>query len=668
MFNDGPSFDAVIEISAGQFGSQTQRLPVELPTNTRKRVVMPGFSVSPGFVEVNARLIDSSGKVLVEKTGLRLQQVAWDGFLLAGAPASFAGMPAFPEGVGRQNELQPRAVRLDLGQRLESFPDNPITLEGLNGIYLNSAKALELKDPQVDALLAWVHAGGHLIVAIDQPGDVGATAWLKDILPATLGGLSNKQLNGELHHWLATSSGAGRADLQYVYQPPPMTAVQRNDRAVTRDPFLDLEPQASFDQVSLPLVELTPRAGKVLVTAGGLPLIICASRGRGLVTVLAFNPERDPVKAWKHRPWMWARLAGVPREMLQKDDANVWGGRSTDAVFGAMIETRQVRKLPVGVLLLLLVVYLVVIGPLDQWWLKKINRPMLTWITFPAYVALFSLLIYYIGFRLRAGNSEWNELHIVEILPRSGEAVLRGRAFTSLYSPANQNYRVATDVALSTLRPESQGQWGNNNDSGRLAVRRKSKGIEADVYVPVWTSQMNVSDWQETGSAPLQGRREGTTLTLANLRGAALTNVLVMENGKLHRVDSIPAGGTVRVDLAAETRETPGEFVQNWSASLHAAATQRNEVFGSGGGEHIDDWAGASSALSLTSLIRSEGANNGRDLVWPAGLDLAPVLSRGDVLVLAWLPNETLIPPMNRFTALRHQSGTLLRLVVPNPR
>ena len=41
------------------------------------------------------------------------------------------------------------------------------------------------------------------------------------------------------------------------------------------------------------------------------------------------------------------------------------GGWSIDGVFGAMIDSKQVRKLPVEWLLLLLIVYLVVIGPLD---------------------------------------------------------------------------------------------------------------------------------------------------------------------------------------------------------------------------------------------------------------------------------------------------------------
>ena len=51
-----------------------------------------------------------------------------------------------------------------------------------------------------------------------------------------------------------------------------------------------------------------------------------------------------------------------------------------------MMDSRQVHKLPVGWLLLLLLVYLVVIGPFDRFWLKRIGKPMLTWITFPCYV------------------------------------------------------------------------------------------------------------------------------------------------------------------------------------------------------------------------------------------------------------------------------------------
>lgn len=668
VFNDGPGFDAVIEVTAGQLGGGPTRYPVELPTNTRKRVVIPCFSSSQGFLSLDTRLLDSRGRVVAENTGVRLTQVAWEGFLLAGAPGSFSGMPAFPEAQGRANpnDLQPRAVRLDLGQRLEGFPENPIALEGLNAMYLNSARALDLREPQVDALLAWVHAGGHLVVSVDQPADVGATPWLRDLLPATVGGLANKGLNGELQRWLAQGPGPGRGEFQFVYQPPPLSVNRRGDQPSDRDPFAGLVGDAGFDRAAIALVELTPRGGKAVVSAGTSPLVVCGPRGRGLVTVMAFNPERDPVKGWKNRPWLWARLAGVPKDLLRGSDNNAWGGRSLDAVFGAMIETRQVRKLPVGVLLVLLVAYLVVIGPLDQWWLKRIRRPMLTWLTFPAYVALFSLMIYYIGFRLRAGNSEWNELHVVDVLPRSGDAVMRGRTFTSLYSPANQNYRVASDLATATLRSEFQGLWGNNRDAGRLAVRRRAKGVEADLYVPVWTSQMNVGDWQDQGAAPLQARRDGSRIVIRNGRDEALTNVVVVHGNTVFRVPSIGGGGTAEVDLKPSDGASVVDWVRGWEGRMQAAANQRNDVFGGGRAEQIDEWADASSALSLASRIGGGGnAGNGREWVWPAGLDLAPAVDRGDTLVMAYLPAGSVIPPLNQFPVLRQQRATLFRLVVP---
>src|SRR5690242_14547710 len=45
VHNDGPSFNGIIELSSSQFGGEPdRRIPIELPTNTRKRFVIPMFS------------------------------------------------------------------------------------------------------------------------------------------------------------------------------------------------------------------------------------------------------------------------------------------------------------------------------------------------------------------------------------------------------------------------------------------------------------------------------------------------------------------------------------------------------------------------------------------------------------------------------------------------
>jgi hypothetical protein len=63
------------------------------------------------------------------------------------------------------------------------FPDNPIVLEGMGSLYLNSERATDLTVSQVNALLAWLHEGGHLIIAVEQPSDITASPWLKGIFP-----------------------------------------------------------------------------------------------------------------------------------------------------------------------------------------------------------------------------------------------------------------------------------------------------------------------------------------------------------------------------------------------------------------------------------------------------------------------------------------------------
>src|SRR5262249_17888713 len=63
VYNDGPSFNALFEVSSSQMGGgQTRRLVVELPTNTRKRFVLPAFAGSGVYSTWDTRLIDERRK------------------------------------------------------------------------------------------------------------------------------------------------------------------------------------------------------------------------------------------------------------------------------------------------------------------------------------------------------------------------------------------------------------------------------------------------------------------------------------------------------------------------------------------------------------------------------------------------------------------------------
>src|SRR5204863_4101407 len=130
-------------------------------------------------------------------------------------------------------------------------------------------------------------------------------------------------------------------------------------------PYAKLQTDPEFEKHPMQVATGKRRDGEVLIGSEAAPLAYSAKRGRGQITVLTFAPELEPFASWSNRDHFWGKMISLPPEMLVKPEYARYVNYSIDGVFGAMIDSKQVRKLPVGWLLLLLVGYLVVIGPLD---------------------------------------------------------------------------------------------------------------------------------------------------------------------------------------------------------------------------------------------------------------------------------------------------------------
>jgi hypothetical protein len=663
VFNDGPTFNAVFELSNENTArGQSRQVLLELPTNTRKRFVIPVFG-SGRYSSWTGRLLDDRGRVRAERTGMRTRDRAWESFLMGAVPRSFAGLPTLPDVKTRQEEFQPKIARL----QADHFPDNPIALEGLDVLYLNSEKALELKAPQRTALLAWLYGGGHLVLAVEQPTDVNGTPWLRGLVPCDLTAVRTIQPQSEIHNWLRSTPEI--PDKTATARRPARTG-GRNPPNLLFNPFSNLPDDLVFDQADMPVASGVVRDGQVVLGAQGVPLVIKARRGRGQITVLTFSPEREPFRSWKNRAWFWARIAEVPPAWLTPTDViNRYGGMSIDGVIGAMIDSRQVRKLPVTWLLLLLLVYLAVIGPLDQYWLKRINRQMLTWLTFPAYVALFSGLIYFIGYKLRAGETEWNELHLVDILPMGEQAQLRGRTYASIYSPVNAKYELVSDQPHATLRGEFQGSWGGGVESSRASVEQRGRGFRAEVFVPVWTSQLFVSDWLQLGDpvlgAKVVAQRNGQLLVeVENRSDRKLADARLVAQGRVFDLGDLTANQTKRLTLNNASGKSLSQFVDQFRQQFFDAVQQRRQALGRDRSARLDRQAVNVVAVSFVSQI-DDGRNDNRYFMAPSGFDVSQLVERGDALVFAWAPGQSPAKAINRFSPRRSQRDTMWRLSVP---
>ena len=107
-------------------------------------------------------------------------------------------------------------------------------------------------------------------------------------------------------------------------------------------------------------------------------------------------------------------------------------------------------------------------------------------------------------------------------------AELRGRTYASIYSPVNATYKVESAAAFFHLSRRVSGQLERRRPGSEHAeVLQIGDNFKAEIFVPVWTSQLYVSDWwQIRGDMPLDvsvaADGQDWSVTVNNLRDRPL--------------------------------------------------------------------------------------------------------------------------------------------------
>ena len=638
--NDGPTFSGEIEIKPSSFNEQSIRYKIELPNNTRKRLSIPVFNNSN--YRWNAKLLND-GKVVSKNDNLRIDSIPWFSKLFAAVSGQQSSGPILPETRFKNNNDNRRFSPVVVNIQADIFPDNPVTLHGLSSLYLNSKRAINFRAEQASAVSIWVRSGGHLILGVDQPSDITGTPWLRELLNTQFGLIQNLEVGPLIRDWL---SNAGY----------PMGAIDQEFNTK----FLNATPVRLKD-------------GKTLVSFDGETLIANANRGFGQVTILGFNPEREPIRSWENRAWLWARLADIDSEwFVSEKPPRDYGRMNVDGLYGMMTDSRQVSKLPVIWLILLLITYLVIIGPVDRIWLKRINKQMLTWLTFPIYVIFFSFLIYYIGYRLRAGQLEINELHIVDVLP-GDQVALRGRSYASIYSPSNKDYLMGGSLALGAFRNESSS-FSNGAGNQPLLIGLSPGKLEAKARVPIWTSRLFSSEWVSGSEVNIQA-----SVTKQNFD----TYQLEILNGLRKPIVGAAFVALQRIVYDESINITPGErgllelkrsdskvrdVISGFSSNIRNSIQSRNRAFGNAELSRMDLGLMNIVTGSFPGMLELEGIKQFKKDVnqfdSSGGMDVSEYLERDGSVLFLFVEDQSPISSTGLFESKLRKSHSLYRIPI----
>jgi hypothetical protein len=413
----------------------------------------------------------------------------------------------------------------------------------------------------------------------------------------------------------------------------------------------------------------------VHTSAGDKPLVIESEFGRGRVTLLTFSIEREPFRSARGKDLFWPGLAVWPALADATKPANkpphtsqrvqMWGARTFDDVFRALLEQRLERQISLWWLLLLIGAYLVVIGPFDYWLVRhKLKKPVLTWVTFPCYVVGFSALIYGIGYSLKSGDSELIELSFVDVVPDANLA--RGTTIAGFYSTSNRRFPFAGASTQSHFRLTSSGTENPSSPgvfSGDTQVIETDTGFQANVPVPIWSSKMFVTEWIEP-DALLSVTVNSRVVQLRNRTAASLEHVTLFTGTKVYELRELAANSSIEANLA--TMATSRNFDSWISSRTDPSLTRIMEYWQIPFYRHrektLPPWDNVLFLSTFAERMRTfpEGT---RSRNWRT-IDLSGSLDDRHLIVLAYAKNPAVAGVQAKFKPDRIEHHALLRCVV----
>lgn len=407
----------------------------------------------------------------------------------------------------------------------ENLPDRWLGFSGIDGLLWLDGDPSRIRDPeQGEALKQWVSNGGTLLVARAHAAGLAGT-FLEPMLPVSL----------------------------------------RNPVQLGNEEVLPGLSKCPFPPGKVMVLASEPRPeARIRSKAGDIPILAEWNFGRGWIRFLACDPTQEPLSTWDGIGDVWRDHLPRPLGDFDLFEANWPGENAEQLAAGSRLlhslafEYPSVKPPSLGWVFLLLLVYVLLVGPVDYFVLRWRKKQEWTWITFPGCVLLFCLITLGAAGLSGTKTTAGLEMTVVDCMPDVGQT--RIVSVCSLLTPRRMEVDLFHPRPGGVVEPLDQGSWmpleaelGETAVSGvrveqseRIGVRgwRIKRGQTA-----VWLQERC---HREGGRLSFEAEvsRDGTArLDVQNDLGSPLRDALLVTNRGVYKVPKIPAGRSEFRDL-----------------------------------------------------------------------------------------------------------------------
>lgn len=394
---------------------------------------------------------------------------------------------------------------------IEDGADLPTQWYGYEGVdrvvlatsHAETMRALARPD-RMAALAQWVRLGGHLVLCVGRQAAeaLASGSPLAELAPAKFAEMVPLRRTTALE---AYCDEAARLD------------ISGGDFRLDVPRLVDVEGNIELYEGSRPQ---------------DLPLVVRAPRGFGEVVLAAFDLDQPPLASWEGRSRMIGRLFDRPNQLStdkEEESPRAVATLGYDDLAGqlrsALDRFPGVDAVPFWMVAALVVGYLILIGPLDYWLVKRrLKRMEATWITFPCWVALFCALAYWATYALKGREARVNQVELVDVDLASG--LVRGATWMNFFSPHADAYDLSLRLKLPgesvpRYEPRILMAWLGLPGSGMGGMSARSANaspfdrpydftpsLDALRGVPVqaWSTKSITARWHCHATLPIEAR------------------------------------------------------------------------------------------------------------------------------------------------------------------
>ena len=475
---------------------------------------------------------------------------------------------------GQESQLADRAEHsLAHVERPGDLPGRWFGYDGVDVVVLSTSnKALveQLSGPTAGALGEWLRRGGRLVIGVGHnPQAVGALLARLGVHGFTFGRPERAASLREVQQWAEAKSELAGLEVAPVQAPEGALTLAARQKGSKTWPVLTLAP--------------------------------C---GMGRVLLAAFDLDAKEFTNWKGQELFWKHVHEEfgPRPITRGKDQDA-GDRPGELAAALQRGLENFEEIPVisfGWVAFFILLYILLIGPLDYFFLKKVvKRLELTWVTFPLVVVVVSVAAYFTAHAFKGNDRHINKIDVVDIDLRGGD--VQGTTWLALFSPRLESNTLGlepapawtphpvtqvppttgrTSVLVTTLSPPDGSVGGVDRPGSQSVFRRpyrpylfdaQGAGLK-DVPLPVWASRSFTAGWRVKGDVSKLVEvkdfglsRDGRRLTgrIDNHLPTEFRDVTLLYAGRAYPLDNIPAGASYRID-ARELRRDSGARTTQW--------------------------------------------------------------------------------------------------------